>query len=1062
MAESPQPIERKLGELQARFIEQLPSKVAALAYAVEEITLANAEREKIHQAHRLAHSLVGISGTFGAPVISEKARTVEARLKEIINLKTAVSKLDLRFVDDAIKHLKRAVDAWEAPTGEIWSRREGPAYNHINDLVYVVDDDRLLLERINTYLTEKGYQVKCFSHPDEFVAACEKSLPSAVVMDMVMQNSDIAGSDVIIKMKQKYTDFPPAIFISVRSDMEARLSAANSGAKRYITKPFDMLKLEQTLEGIILHSIDEPYRVLIIDDDVQLLDFYKIVLENSGIRTICESDPACTLDLLKEHSPDMIILDVYMPGYNGLEISQVIRQDDTWANIPIMFLSTEPDFDKQLTAITYGGDDFLTKPIQANQLVKAVRARTQRSRWIAKLNRDLKNTLRESEYQRIAMNHHDLVSITDTAGNITFANSKFCEISGYAESEFIGKNHRMLKSNKHSQAFYQELWSTISSGNVWHGKICNQARDGSYYWVEATIVPFLDDHGIPYQYVSVRTDITETLKREETLSKSQVFANIGSWDWDLKTNQLSISERVTSLFGLQEGLERIDFQKFITAVHPDDQQFVLDALEGCKHNGKEFVLEHRIITPQNTIRWLMQKGAVVWEERMNEPLHMLGLVQDVTEQKELLAYQAKRGEFLRNLDRVSRILARNGDIDDVLSSTLKEVLEIFDMDRAWLLYPCNPASKRWNVPVEVTRAGISAAFGDKEEKVMDDLLRDYLRQVFESYTPIVTTFDENHYLKEFSDQYKVKSQIVMAIRPRNDQAWMLGLHDCTGTKKWDKDDVRLFQELSIRISDALTNKLLLNKIGNELLIRKKTERALIQAKEQAENANKEKSIFLSRMSHELRTPLNAILGFSQLLMLEDFDETSESRIKDMHHAGEHLLNLINEILDLSKIEAGKIEINIQPESIQDSIESALSLVQLMAEQSSITLTFTPDWSVSPRVLVDKIRLKQILLNLITNAIKYNKPEGKVVIACSAESDNRVKIDIIDTGVGLNVEQKSQLFKPFNRLGAEDSKIEGTGIGLVITKSLVEIMHGELRVESELNKGTTITIILPAA
>lgn len=226
------------------------------------------------------------------------------------------------------------------------------------------------------------------------------------------------------------------------------------------------------------------------------------------------------------------------------------------------------------------------------------------------------------------------------------------------------------------------------------------------------------------------------------------------------------------------------------------------------------------------------------------------------------------------------------------------------------------------------------------------------------------------------------------------------------------------------------------------------------AKMVAEKANLSKSDFLSRMSHELRSPLNAILGFAQLMESESPPPTpsQQGSIERILQAGWHLLNLINEILDLAKIESGKFSLSPEPVSLAEVFVECRAMVEVQAGKRSIRLEF-PVLDGSCSIHADRTRLKQILLNLLSNAIKYNRDEGRVVVAFSRTDSGRVRISVQDTGDGLSLEMQDQLFQPFNRLGQEASGEEGTGIGLVVTKQLVEMMGGEIGVESTVGEGS---------
>jgi signal transduction histidine kinase len=251
------------------------------------------------------------------------------------------------------------------------------------------------------------------------------------------------------------------------------------------------------------------------------------------------------------------------------------------------------------------------------------------------------------------------------------------------------------------------------------------------------------------------------------------------------------------------------------------------------------------------------------------------------------------------------------------------------------------------------------------------------------------------------------------------------------------------------------------RICRDIVERKQTEKALNDARHQAEAANRAKSVFLSSMSHELRTPLNAILGFGQLLELEDtLNPEQHDYVREIMYAGRHLLELINGVLDLSKIESGKIELSFEAVDCGDLAEDCLPLVSALASKQGITIESD---ELSRLVLrADRARLKQVMLNLITNAIKYNRPNGRVWLHSMPGKGGRKRLAVSDTGLGITADKLPMLFQPFSRLGAENGTIEGTGIGLVICQRIVEMMGGSIGVESELGRGSTFWIELPVS
>ncbi|MDH5182924.1 MAG: ATP-binding protein [Gammaproteobacteria bacterium] len=240
---------------------------------------------------------------------------------------------------------------------------------------------------------------------------------------------------------------------------------------------------------------------------------------------------------------------------------------------------------------------------------------------------------------------------------------------------------------------------------------------------------------------------------------------------------------------------------------------------------------------------------------------------------------------------------------------------------------------------------------------------------------------------------------------------------------------------------------------------------------QLEDANNAKTKFLSTMSHELRTPLNAIIGFSQVLLLDNdnLDESQKDNLNEILSAGHHLLNLIVEILDLSRIESGNLDIHIENTNLCKILKGSVNLISPLAAERNIAITLSKDKTpvsfqqlaeLNETVVSDPNRLHQILVNLLSNAVKYNNQGGKINIDCSRQSGHVLRLSIRDSGPGLSSEQIHNLFNAFNRLGAEQSTIEGTGIGLVITKKLVELLNGKIGVDSEVGSGSTFWIELP--
>jgi len=237
-------------------------------------------------------------------------------------------------------------------------------------------------------------------------------------------------------------------------------------------------------------------------------------------------------------------------------------------------------------------------------------------------------------------------------------------------------------------------------------------------------------------------------------------------------------------------------------------------------------------------------------------------------------------------------------------------------------------------------------------------------------------------------------------------------------------------------------------------------RRLTIEKEKSEKATQAKSVFISSMSHELRTPMNSILGFSQLIQMDTKDQSTKENIQEVIHAGDHLLDLINQVLELSQIESETMSLSLDNYNLNDLIKEGISTIKPMADKQGITINYDIAPYQNTKVYVDKFRFKQVILNLLSNAVKYNSDQGEITINFVTTQNKMICLSISDTGLGLTPKQASHLFKPFDRAGIENSNIAGTGLGLVITKDLIERMNGTIGFESQIGIGSRFWVEVP--
>jgi PAS domain S-box-containing protein len=306
----------------------------------------------------------------------------------------------------------------------------------------------------------------------------------------------------------------------------------------------------------------------------------------------------------------------------------------------------------------------------------------------------------------------------------------------------------------------------------------------------------------------------------------------------------------------------------------------------------------------------------------------------------------------------------------------------------------------------------------------------------------------------FTDPERAEAAIKLVLREKKVTDYELTARARDGKKTEVSYNATTFYDRDRTLQGVLA-------VARDVTERKRNEQALQEsnvelesAKSAAEQANLAKSDFLSSMSHELRSPLNAILGFAQLINSDSPPPTPSqtASIDQILQAGWHLLKLINEILDLSVIESGKVSLSTESVSLAEVMSECQAMMEPQAQQHGISMTF-PRFDNPFFVSADRTRLKQIVINLLSNAIKYNKERGSVVVDCTTTTPGLTRIGVKDTGAGLSPEKLAQLFQPFNRLGQEAGVVAGTGIGLVVTKRLAELMGGVLGVESTAGAGS---------
>ncbi|MBL1265328.1 response regulator [Methylomicrobium sp. RS1] len=533
MNEGREAFHQHLTALREHYQVLLPERIKAVRQACSEVLASDGAAAQVTALYQLVHNLAGSGATFGYHEVSENARRFERFIQTLI---TASSGL-METQRDQLQAHRVLLEAASAPAK---SSHESPAGRDLRfepskfyesagseKLIFLVDDDRDLATHLSYALQQFGYTVRLFPGLQGLGEAVAQTAPSALLMDMVFPQGDLAGAETIRAINAEREEPIPVIFISVRDDLDARLHAVRTGNTHYLTKPLDIPALVRTLEEVVLARPSDPYRILIVDDDAELAAFYQVHLERAGMTVSVVTDPREALAAIPHTRAELVLMDVHMPFCSGLELAAVIRQCDTYTGLAIVFLSTESNIDRQLAAMHLGGDEFLTKPIEPWHLVRSIQARVKRARDLRSAKERLASqALRQGEERfRLAIESAPCAMVmTDREGHIVLINAQAETLFGYTRAELIAQpvellvpersRHRHRIDLKHF--FNDPKPRLMALGRQVHG--CH--KDGREIPVEIGLSLLQTEEG-PL-ILSIIVDITERKQAEEALLKLNV------------------------------------------------------------------------------------------------------------------------------------------------------------------------------------------------------------------------------------------------------------------------------------------------------------------------------------------------------------------------------------------------------------------------------------------------------------------------------------------------------------------------------------------------------------
>jgi len=690
----------------------------------------------------------------------------------------------------------------------------------------------------------------------------------------------------------------------------------------------------------------------------------------------------------------------------------------------------------------------------------------------------LQETLRELRSQKIALDKHNIVSIADVNGNIIYTNEKFCEISEYSPDELIGENHRIINSGLHDSAFWRDMWHTIARGDIWHGVIRNRKKSGDIYWLDTTIVPFMNEHGEPNQYVSIRTDISQRIEAEEKIIK------------DNEDLERRVAQRTAELVERDKTIDqdarimRLSLEGTTLLTGGDFYNAVLKNLCEVLQVKYAFISE-LVLSDKSMIKVLA--GWADGHEAKSSDYALVGVPHSIADIQLSWYINASSNEqermdpFLqdRSIRGTAGVL-----FHDNKGSVLCQLCVLHDnpiaMEEERLITVLRLVSSRIGAEILRMRAEQQLLESEKKFRSIFDFAQDGIMLIDVNSLNIVSAnlqlsrmfgvaterLDGRHVLSLFPQgkTAEYRERIANTVSSGFSMEHNILLQRSDGTFVYTDINTSLIE---------ISGKRHLLAILHDVTARRNNE-------EQLRQAYKYKSDFLSNMSHELRTPLNAIIGFSKA-MLKGIDgpvtEEQEQSLGYIAKSGEHLKQLISDILDLSKLEAARMELKCVEFDIHTLVDDAVNSMMVLANEKNLQLSqqCSPDL---PIINADKQRIYQVLLNIISNAVKFTHG-GSIEVRCTmVTSDNEnlpekvrnvmnsnhdyLCVSVKDSGIGIAKEDQGKVFEEFRQIDSSSTrKHGGSGLGMTISKRLIELHGGQIWFDSVVGKGATFSFVIPA-
>jgi PAS domain S-box-containing protein len=893
-----------------------------------------------------------------------------------------------------------------------------------------------------------------------------------VLMDVQMPGMDGFETAALMRANPKTRHVPIVFVTALLTGQSYQFKGYEAGAVDYLTKPIEPMILrakvavfvtlfrqrreieehERYMEHIeklvaerahSLKATDDKVRILLVDDRPEnLLALEGTLADLGGVEMVkAESGGDALREVLHNHFA-VVLMDVQMPGMDGFQTAELIRTNPHSSQLPIIFVTAGmKDHSYQFKGYEQGAVDYLIKPLDPvilrskvkvfcdlfRQRLRLEKQSTYLEELVTERTAELKQTAFELEvsrerYQRLleSVTNH-VYSVTLEGGRLISTGHRFdCEaVTGYAVNAYDADPSlwytMVVESDR--DAFQDAIRHVIADGKTRRLEHRIVHQSGALRWMRTTFVlrsrrsrttstlGKAEEEAICDVLIE---DIDERKQAEATVARlaerldlATRAARLGIWDWSIPDNSLLWDDCMFELYGIRREDFAGAYEAWLSALHPDDREHCNEAIQHALRHEAPYDVEFRVRWPDGSVHYIKANGQVVWDAE-GQPLRMTGVNYDISERKR------NEQEILHHRDHLLELV-------DEQTSNIKAIVDnaadgIVTTDSRLAILSFNAAAERM--------------FGYRADEVLGREVGLLMPEPFR--TDVIGVGREVSGQRKNGSVFPLYSA-VSEMEAGGEKRFIAILRDISGQKE--------------------------------------AEAKLIRAREEAEAANEAKSAFIANMSHEIRTPMNAIIGMTDLVLESSLQPEQQKLLKSVADSAKSLLAILNDVLDLSKLDSGKMELESVPFSLRQLLEEVESVFQANAAAKGVTLLFQLDDGAPPCVNGDPTRLRQVLLNLVGNALKFT-PEGRIdVTARRGEAADEWLFNVRDTGIGIPRARLDTIFERFSQADQSTTRrFGGTGLGTTISRGIVERMGGRIWVDSVEGQGSTFSfsVRLPEA